>query len=189
MRWNGFRQAEHQEGSPYGTNSLITDVLMDFLMRRNRSRRLLDNYITANRIGHSRHVPGAVYMFSADVSILSVSHLHSFQQLLQGAPWAIAARSICSSSALHRPSQRNASAGGGHPACPGTTLPMAEQSCPPCPKECYRAVFHTFIIWQVACPRGFLMPLLALCEVLCLIIRRGKGHSVSIFLPRLKEKS
>lgn len=189
MRWNGFRQAEHQEGSPYGTNSLITDVLMDFLMRRNRSRRLLDNYITANRIGHSRHVPGAVCMFSADVSILSVSHLHSFQQLLQGAPWAIAARSICSSSALHRPSQRNASAGGGHPACPGTTLPMAEQSCPPCPKECYRAVFHTFIIWQAACPRGFLMPLLALCEALCLIIRRGKGHSVSIFLPRLKEKS
>ena len=28
-----------------------------------------------------------------------------------------------------------------------------------------------------------------LCEALCLIIRRGKGHSVSIFLPRLKEKS
>lgn len=112
MRWNGFRQAEHQEGSPYGTNSLITDVLMDFLMRRNRSRRLLDNYITANRIGHSRHVPGAVYMFSADVSILSVSHLHSFQQLLQGAPWAIAARSISFCSALHLPLQRNASAGG-----------------------------------------------------------------------------
>lgn len=112
LRWNGFRQAEHQEGSPYGMNSLITDVLVDFLMRRNRSRRLLDNYITANRIGHSKHVPGAVCMFSADVSILSVSHLHSFQQLSQGAPWAIAARSICSSSALHRPSQRNASAGG-----------------------------------------------------------------------------
>lgn len=134
MRWNGFRQAEHQEGSPYGTNSLITDVLMDFLMRRNRSRRLLDNYITANRIGHSRHVPGAVYMFSADVSILSVSHLHSFQQLLQGAPWAIAARSICSSSALHRPSQRNASAGGGASGMPrdnasygGTVLPALPQ--------------------------------------------------------------
>ena len=101
-------------GFPYGMSFLITDVLMDFLMRRNRSRRLLDNYITANRIGHSRHVPGAVCMFSADVSILSVSHLHSFQQLLQCAPWAIAARSISLCSALHRPSQRNASAGGGN---------------------------------------------------------------------------
>ena len=124
----------------------------------------------------------------ADVLILPVSHLHSFQQLLQCAPWVLTARSISLCSALHLPSQRNASAGG-HPACPGITLPMAEQSCPPCPKECYRAVFHTFIIWQAACPRGFLMPLLALCEALCLIIRRGKGHSVSIFLPRLKEKS
>ena len=107
---------------------------MDFLMRRNRSRRLLDNYITANRIGHSRHVPGAVYMFSADVSILSVSHLHSFQQLLQGAPWAIAARSVCSSSALHRPSQHNASAGEVSTSMPrdnasygGTVLPALPQ--------------------------------------------------------------
>lgn len=170
-------------------NSLITDVLVDFLMRRNRLRRLLDNYITANRIGHSRHVLGAVCMLSADVSIPSVSHLHSFQQLLQGAPWAIAARSISSSSALHRPSQRNASAGGVPSGMPRGKLPMAEQSCPPCPKECYRAVFHTFIIWQATSLRGFLMPLLALREALCLIIRRGKGHSVSIFLPRLKEKS
>lgn len=114
-------------------------------------------------------------------SIHSNNYCKALRGPLQHAPSAVPAPCIGHRSVMHQQ--------GGHPACPGTTLPMAEQSCPPCPKECYRAVFHTFIIWQAACPRGFLMPLLALCEALCLIIRRGKGHSVSIFLPRLKEKS
>lgn len=60
--------------------------------------------------------------------------LRVFQQLSQGAPWAIAARSISSSSALHRPSQRNASAGGVPSGTPrdnasygGTVLPALPQ--------------------------------------------------------------
>lgn len=175
MRWNGFRQAEHQEGSPCGMNSLITNVLVDFLMRRNRSRRLLDNYITANRIGHSRHVPGAVCVYSNN-------YCKALRGPLQHAPSAVPAPCIGHRSVMHQQGEF-------HLACPGITLPMAEQSCQPCTKECYRAVFHTFTIWQAASLRGFLMPLLALCEALCLIIRRGKGHSVSIFLPCLKEKS
>lgn len=123
------------------------------------------------------------YQFSPSAtSIHSSNYRKALRGSLQHAPSAFAAPCICHRSIMHQQGEC-------HPACPGTTLPMAEQSCPPCPKECYRAVFHTFIIWQAACPRGFLMPLLALCEVLCLIIRRGKGHSVSIFLPRLKEKS
>ncbi len=122
------------------------------------------------------------YQFSPSAtSIHSNNYRKALRGPLQHAPSAFAAPCICHRSVMHQQ--------GGHSTCPGTTLPMAEQSCPPCPKECYRAVFHTFIIWQAACPRGFLMPLLALCEALCLIIRRGKGHSVSIFLPRLKEKS
>ena len=122
------------------------------------------------------------YQFSPSAtSIHSNNYCKAHRGSLQHAPSAFAAPCIGHRSVMHQQ--------GGHSACPGTTLPMAEQSCPPCPKECYRAVFHTFIIWQAACPRGFLMPLLALCEALCLIIRRGKGHSVSIFLPRLKEKS
>ena len=123
------------------------------------------------------------YQFSPSAtSIHSNIYRKALRGSLQHAPSAFAAPCICHRSIMHQQGEC-------HPACPGTTLPMAEQSCPPCPKECYRAVFHTFIIWQAACPRGFLMPLLALCEALCLIIRRGKGHSVSIFLPRLKEKS
>lgn len=121
------------------------------------------------------------YQFSPSAtSIHSNNYCKAHRGSLQHAPSAFAAPCICHRSVMHQQ--------GGHPACPGITLPMAEQSCPPCPKECYRAVFHTFIIWQAACPRGFLMPLLALCEARCLIIRRGKGHSVSILLPRLKEK-
>lgn len=123
------------------------------------------------------------YQFSPSAtSIHSNNYCKALRGPLQHAPSAVPAPCICHRSVMHQQGECQ-------PACPGTTLPMAEQSCPPCPKECYRAVFHTFIIWQAACPRGFLMPLLALCEALCLIIRRGKGHSVSIFLPRLKEKS
>ena len=123
------------------------------------------------------------YQFSPSAtSIHSNNYCKALRGSLQHAPSAFAAPCICHRSIMHQQGECQ-------PACPGTTLPMAEQSCPPCPKECYQAVFHTFIIWQAACPRGFLMPLLALCEALCLIIRRGKGHSVSIFLPRLKEKS
>lgn len=123
------------------------------------------------------------YQFSPSAtSIHSNNYRKALHGPLQHAPSAVPAPCIGHRSVMHKQGEC-------HPACPGTTRPMAEQSCPPCPKECYRAVFHTFIIWQAACPRGFLMPLLALCEALCLIIRRGKGHSVSIFLPRLKEKS
>ena len=123
------------------------------------------------------------YQFSPSAtSIHSNNYRKALRGPLQHAPSAVPAPCIDHRSLMHQQGECQ-------PACPGTTLPMAEQSCPPCPKECYRAVFHTFIIWQAACPRGFLMPLLALCEALCLIIRRGKGHSVSIFLPRLKEKS
>lgn len=123
------------------------------------------------------------YHFSPSAtSIHSNNYRKALRGPLQHAPSAVPAPCIGHRSVMHQQGEC-------HPACPGATLPMAEQSCPPCPKECYRAVFHTFTIWQAASLRGFQMPLLALREALCLIIRRGKGHSVSIFLPCLKEKS